>query len=78
MAQLLVRKLEPELVARLKELARREGVTSEDAHRRILREALIEPAGAFREVLLSIPAATDVDEEDLFPRDKSLPRTFDP
>jgi plasmid stability protein len=76
-AQLLVRKLEPELIARLKELARREGITSEEAHRRILREALTGSPAAFRDALLSIPLATG-DEDDPFPRDKSMPRTFEP
>lgn len=76
-AQLLVRKLEPELVDRLKELARREGITSEEAHRRILREALMESPEAFRDLLLSIPRADD-DEEEIFVRDKSFPRRFEP
>jgi plasmid stability protein len=71
MAQLLVRKLEPELVSRLKELARREGITTEEAHRRILRDALMESQEEFRDLLLSIPKAGD-DEEELFIRDTRL------
>ena len=41
MAQLIVRKLEPEVVARLKERARRKGRSAEEEHRAILREALL-------------------------------------
>jgi plasmid stability protein len=78
MAQLLVRKLDPELVTLLKERARREGTTMEEAHRRILREVLMEPADAFQKALLAIPPAPKDDEEDLFPRDKSFPRVFEP
>jgi plasmid stability protein len=77
MAQLLVRKLEPELVVRLKERARQEGITTEEAHRQILREALMGPSDAFRELLLSVPPATEQDEEDPFPRDKSMPRNLE-
>lgn len=71
MAQLLVRKLEPELISRLKEMAHREGITAEEAHRRILREALMESQEDFKDLLLSIPKAED-DEEELLVRDKLI------
>ncbi|PAW67783.1 MAG: hypothetical protein B9S38_11920 [Verrucomicrobiia bacterium Tous-C4TDCM] len=78
MAQLLVRKLDPALVDLLKERARQEGITTEEAHRRILREALSKPVDAFRKALLAIPEAEDEDEdEELFLRDKSMPRQID-
>ena len=77
MSQLLVRKVDPALIARLKERARREGTTAEELHRRILREALMEPADGFRKALLAMPEGDD-SEEDLFPRDQSLPRGFEP
>jgi plasmid stability protein len=75
-AQLLVRKLEPELISRLKEMAHREGITSEEAHRRILREALMESEDDFKELLLAIPQA-EHDEEELFTRDKRLSPPID-
>jgi plasmid stability protein len=43
MAQLIVRKLNPRLVKRLKRRAVEHGVSMEEEHRRLLREAL-EPA----------------------------------
>jgi len=76
-SQLLVRKVDPALVTLLKERARREGTTAEELHRRILREALMEPADSFRNALLAMPEGDD-SEEDLFPRDRSQPRAFEP
>jgi plasmid stability protein len=46
MAQLLVRNLEPTIVARLKERARRHGIPVEEEHRRILREVCLQPLQA--------------------------------
>jgi plasmid stability protein len=40
MSQLLVRNIEPALVTKLKRRAARQGVSAEEVHRRILREAL--------------------------------------
>ena len=45
MRQLLVRGLEEGLVRKLKARARAHGVSAEEEHRRILREALMRPAG---------------------------------
>jgi plasmid stability protein len=44
MAQLLVRNVEPRLVKKLKTRAALHGVSAEEEHRRILREALSQPA----------------------------------
>lgn len=43
MSQLLVRKLDPQTVQKLKARARAHGVSTEEEHRRILREALSRP-----------------------------------
>ena len=77
MSQLLVRKVDPALVELLKERARREGTTAEEVHRRILREALIVPTDSFRKALLAMPEGSDTEEE-LFPRNHSSPRQFEP
>ena len=45
MAQLLVRDLDESLVKKLKRRARAHGVSTEEEHRRILREALSRPDG---------------------------------
>ena len=44
MAQLIVRKIEPEVVAKLKERAVKQGRSAEEEHRAILREVLLGPA----------------------------------
>lgn len=44
MSQLLVRDLEKTLVAKLKRRAAAQGISTEELHRRILREALSRPA----------------------------------
>jgi|LakMenEpi03Aug12_release.lakeMendotaPanAssembly.Ray.scaffolds.fasta_scaffold309370_2 plasmid stability protein len=44
MSQLLVRDLEKTLVAKLKRRAAAQGISAEELHRRILREALSRPA----------------------------------
>jgi plasmid stability protein len=43
MPQLLVRNLEPTIVARIKERARLHGIPVEKEHRRILREVCLQP-----------------------------------
>ena len=60
MAQLIVRKLDPEIVAKLKERAGRRGRSAEEEHRAILREALMgqdasEPKLTFEEYLRTMP-----------------------
>ena len=73
MAQLLVRNLDDELVRHLKKRAGEHGVSVEEEHRRILREALLADAGerkSFWQVLSEMP---DVGGDDLFERERDLP-----
>lgn len=70
MAQLIVRKLEPEVVARLKERAGRKGRSAEEEHREILREALLGteaevPEMTFEQYLRTMP---DVGDDEDFAR----------
>ena len=58
MPQLIVRKVEERLVKKLKARAGLHGVSMEEEHRRILREALLGKARnrpSFKEFLLSMP-----------------------
>jgi hypothetical protein len=58
MAQLIVRKLEKEVVQELKKRAAESGVSMEEAHRRILREELLKaskPTMTFEEFLVAPP-----------------------
>jgi plasmid stability protein len=57
MAQLVVRQLDETIVQELRERAARAGVSMEEEHRRILRQALqgSHKARDFKEHLLSIP-----------------------
>ena len=62
MAQLVVRKIEETVVKKLRQRAASAGVSMEEEHRRILREALSgspRKAKSFKEHLLSIPDAGD-------------------
>jgi len=73
MAQLLVRNLEDDLVRDLKKRAGQHGVSVEEEHRRILREALRGDAGkrkSFWQVLGEMP---DVGHDSLFERERGLP-----
>jgi plasmid stability protein len=63
MAQLVVRKIEESVVARLRRRAARHGVSVEEEHRRILRAAVL-PAGGrevstFKEYLMEMPPGGD-------------------
>lgn len=73
MAQLLVRNLEEELVRDLKKRAGEHGISVEEEHRRILREALRASAEdkrkSFWQVLSEIP---DVGDDSLFERERHL------
>jgi antitoxin FitA len=73
MAQLLVRNLEEELVRDLKARAGLHGVSVEEEHRRILREALrsdaVRESRSFWQVLSEMP---DGGEDTLFERDRDL------
>jgi len=58
MPQLIVRQIEEKVVKKLKEQAGQHGVSMEEEHRRILREALLGKSAkrtSFKEALLSIP-----------------------
>lgn len=75
MAQLVVRKLEESVVAKLRRRAARHGVSLEEEHRRILREALLPAAGkgarTFKEYLMEMPAGGD---DAVFERQIAKPR----
>ena len=63
MAQLVVRKIEESVVARLRRRAARHGVSVEEEHRRILRDALLPGGGkeamTFKAYLLEMPPGGD-------------------
>ena len=61
MAHLIVRQLEEAIVEELRVRAAKAGVSREEEHRRILRDALESPRGtrSFKEHLLSIPCSDD-------------------
>jgi antitoxin FitA len=62
MHQLVVRKIEEKVVRKLKERAGAHGVSMEEEHRRILREALLGTSAkrpSFKEALLAMPPAGD-------------------
>ena len=66
MAQLLVRDLDAKLVERLKKQAKFHGVSAEEEHRRILKEALLREQGrklTLIEYLLSDVGSVDSEEE---------------
>jgi antitoxin FitA len=59
MAQLIVRNLDQELVARLKLRAAEHGHSAEAEHREILRQALaVEPRRSFRELAAKVRSMT--------------------
>lgn len=73
MAQLIVRRLEEEVLARLKARAVAHGRSAEAEHRAILRAALVDAPGrrSFKAALLAMP---DVGEDGDFARVKARPR----
>lgn len=74
MPQLIVRQIEDRLVKRLKARAGRHGVSMEEEHRRILRDALLSKAfgrRSFKEHLLQMP---DTGSDELFVRKRNLGR----
>lgn len=74
MAQLLVRGIEPAVVKKLRSRAAAQGVSVEEAHRRLLRDALVgdrqAPQENFIEYLRGIPQGDAIE----FPRAPDLPR----
>ncbi len=77
MAQLIVRRLDDEVVSELRKRAARNGRSVEAEHREILRTALRPPRGArsLKELLLHMPAAG---EDEDFARPRSRPRRVRP
>ena len=73
MAQLLVRDLEDEVVLALRQKAAQDGTSVEEAHRRVLRFALLskKPKKSFKEFLLEMPEGGD---DSIFERHRSRPR----
>jgi plasmid stability protein len=73
MAQLLVRDLEDAVVQALRERAAREGISVEEAHRRVLRFSLLpkKPRKSFKKFLSEMPAGRD---DSLFERHRNEPR----
>jgi plasmid stability protein len=77
MAQLIVRKIEDEVVARLRERAARRGVSTEEEHRRILREAVIGRGaqhGSLKDHLARMP---DVGNDEVFERSEAALRSVE-
>ena len=75
MPQLLVRDIELSVVKRLRSSAAAQGISVEEAHRRLLRSVLMghtpDPKDNFVDYLRSIPTADDIE----FPRSPELPRS---
>lgn len=75
MPQLLVRRIEPTVVRQLRRRAVADGVSMEEAHRRVLRQALLGEHGAsarnFIDYLRDMPADFEVK------RSRDLPRSID-
>ena len=62
MSQLLVRKVDPQTIRKLKARARAHGVSTEEEHRRILREALSRPSTG-KPSLIEFLSSTEVAPE---------------
>jgi plasmid stability protein len=72
MAQLIVRKLDDELVRRLRMRAAQHGRSAEEEHREILRQALMgPPRRGLKALLLEMP---DVGDDEDFQRHDDLGR----
>ena len=74
MPQLIVRQIEEKVVKKLKEQAGAHGVSMEEEHRRILREALVglpKKRRSFKELLLAMP---NVGEDRDFQRGPQIER----
>lgn len=77
MPQLIVRQIEEKVVRKLKERAGQHGVSMEEEHRRILRDALLETSKkkrSFKDYLLSMP---NVGEDKDFERGPQIDRPVD-
>ncbi|MES2638852.1 MAG: DNA-binding protein [Myxococcota bacterium] len=76
MSQLIVRNIEEEVVAALRERAAAHGRSAEAEHREILRQVLLhdERAAAFKSWLMAMPA---LGEDADFERNGDLPRAVE-
>jgi plasmid stability protein len=77
MAQLIVRRLEKEVVQKLREQAAKHGISMEEQHRRILRKTLLEKKKSkmtFGEFLVAAPRWDDDFVKLVNKRDRSKPR----
>jgi antitoxin FitA len=77
MRQLIVRQIEEKVVRKLKERAGQHGISMEEEHRRILREALLgrsKRKRSFKDYLLSMP---NVGEDEDFERGPQLERSVE-
>ena len=77
MPQLIVRQIEEKVVKKLKKQAGAHGISMEEEHRRILREALFGPSKgkrSFKEFLLAMP---NVGEDPDFEREAQIDRPVD-
>ena len=78
MPQLVVRQIEENVVKKLKERAGQHGVSMEEEHRRILRDALLgnrTKRASFKDALLAMPnvgADTDFERGSQMPRNVEL------
>ena len=76
MPQLVVRNIEGAVVRKLRIRAARDGVSMEEGHCRILREALLgcgKQGAIFTEYFISIPQAGENEPSDLFERQRDMP-----
>lgn len=74
MAQLIVRQIEEKVVRKLKQQAGEHGVSMEEEHRRILRQALLgqpRKKASFKEYLRQMP---DIGPDELFERQQDTGR----
>jgi plasmid stability protein len=77
MAQLIVRSIEEKVVTELRQLAARHGVSMEEEHRRILREALSHRGrGARRSFKDHLARMPDVGDDALLERPPARMRRF--
>ena len=75
MPQLIVRQIEEKVVRKLKERAGQRGVSMEEEHRRILREALLgKKKQSFKEALLAMP---NVGKDEDFKRGPQIDRSVE-
>jgi antitoxin FitA len=77
MPQLLVRNVEDKVVSKLKQQAGQHGISMEEEHRRILREALLgslKKRPSLKEYLFQMP---DVGPDELFARNRDRGRNVE-